>query len=202
MSLGYQVLIETLLKEGKRKSEEIVEKGRLESEALFLKAKEKAAHFEQEKQREVQKEILLTRAKILNEAHLESRRIILEAKHEILKRVFERAEECLQTWLNETAGEERLRIFWKKRVEEALQDTRSASLKAFLPEDGSKGLEPVFKEKGIPYEKVKDPDLRYGFKLVLEEGKVTVVNSYPSRVEKIRTELIIDLQSLLFKKNG
>lgn len=200
--MGYQILIETLLKEGKRKSEEMVEKGRLESEAIFQEAKENVDQFENEKRREFQKKILFTRTRILNEAHLEGRRIILEAKHEILKRVFERAEERLQAWLNETAGEERLRIFWKKRVEEVLQNTRSASFKAFLPEDGLKGLEPVLTEKGIFYEKVKDPDLRYGFKLVLEEEKVMVVNSYPSRIEKIRTELIIDLQSLLFKKNG
>ena len=200
--MGYQVLIEILLKEGKRKSQEIVEKGRLESEAILLKAKEKTDQFEQERRREVQKELLFTRTKILNEALLDGQRVLLEAKHEILNILFERALERIQTWLKETAGTEQSRLFWKSRVEETLQTSQSPCLKAFLPEDGSKDLESVFKEKGIPYEKVKDADLWCGFKVVLEEGRVEVTNSYPARFEKIGLELMTDLHSLLFKKNG
>ncbi|MHB8481955.1 MAG: V-type ATP synthase subunit E [Nitrospiria bacterium] len=200
--MGYQVLIETLLKEGKRKSQEIVEKGRLESEAILLEAREKARLFEQERLKEVQKDLLARKTRFLNEAYLEGRRILLEARHEILNGVFEMAVKRLETWLKDSAGDERLRIFWKRRVEEALQDPQRIPLKAFLPGDGFKELEVIFKEKGIPCEKMKDPDLWCGFKLALDEGKVEVINSYFSRMGKIRTDLIIDLQSLLFKKNG
>ena len=196
--MGYQVLIETLLKEGQNRSREILEKARAESEAILREAKEKAEQSEKDTRGVLQKEIEARRARILNQARMEGRRILLRAKHEILDRVFERAEQQLRDRLNQAGHEDFSRRFWTRLVEESLPEPRPADLKALLHEEATGDLERVLRERGIGCERVQDPDLGYGFRLVSEAGEIVVTNSYRARLEKIRPDLLVELNALLF----
>ena len=198
--MGYQVLIETLLKEGENMSREILEKARAESEAILRDAKEKAEQVEKDSRDLLQKEIEARRARILNQARMEGRRILLKAKHEILDRVFERAEERLRDQLKQAGREGLSRRFWTSLVEESLPEPRPAGLKALLHEEATGDLERVLHERGIECERVQDPDLWYGFRLVSAGGERVVTNSYRARLEKIRPDLLVELNALLFGK--
>ncbi len=198
--MGYEVLIETLLKEGESKSREVVEKARKEAEAIVLQAEEKANRFEKESRQSIEKEVQARRTKILNQARMEGRQIILKAKHEVLEKVFEKAEERLQQQLVKSGSEDLDHRFWSKLVEESLTENRPKDLKAILHDETPVALERALREKGIPCERVRDPDLWLGFKLVTAGNQVAVINSYKTRLEKARPYLLVALNALLFGK--
>jgi vacuolar-type H+-ATPase subunit E/Vma4 len=196
--MGYQTLIETLLKEGESKSREVVEKARKEAEAIIQDAEEKASRFVQESRQSIEKEVQARRTKILNQARLEGRQILLKARHEVLEKVFEKAEERLQNQLVKSGSDDLHHRFWIKLVEESLLENRPEDLKAILHEEAPAALERVLREKGIPYGKVQHPDLWLGFKLVTAGNQVAVINSYKTRLEKVRPALLVALNALLF----
>jgi len=196
--MGYQVLIETLLKEGESKSREIVEKARKEAEAILHEAKEKADRFEQESRQSVQKEIQVRRTKILNQERMEGRQSLLKAKYEVLDRIFEKAEERLHHQLVQGGSEERHRRLWAQWVEESLPENKAEGLKAILHDEAPAALEKALRERGIRCERVQDPDLWLGFKLVTAGNQVAVINSYKARLEKVKPGLLVALNALLF----
>ena len=198
--MGYEVLIKTLLKEGESKSREVVEKARKEAEAIVHEAEEKANRFEQENRQSIQKEIQARRTKILNQARMEGRQILLKVKHEVLEKVFEKAEERLRHQLLKSGSEDLHRRFWSRLVEESLPENQPKDLKAILHDEAPAALERALREKGIPCERVRDPDLWLGFKLVTAGNQVAVINSYKTRLEKVRPNLLVAINALLFGK--
>lgn len=199
--MGYQVLIETLLKEGVSKSREIMEKARAESEAILREAKEKAGRLEQESREEVEKELQARRTRILNRARIEARGILLKAKQEILDRVFEKAQDRLRERFRQTQQGLYLRLI-TRWVEESLPEGQATGLKAILHEDAPEVLEKVLRERGVVCQRVKDPGLWLGFKLISSESRLAVTNSYAARLEKIRPDLLVELNALLFSERG
>ncbi|MBI3606205.1 MAG: hypothetical protein HY202_09315 [Nitrospirae bacterium] len=196
--MGYEVLIEALLNEGKNKCREIARKAGEEAETILREAGERSAGFEREKRSEIKKKIEERRARILSRGRMESRRVVLEAKHEILSRAFNLAAKRLKELAAESDGTELHRLFWTRRVQEAIGNGPSQELQVFLPEDAPKDLERVLKERGIKVEMVKDPYLRFGFKAVSDGGERAVIDSYPARLEKLQGELFIDLGRIFF----
>jgi vacuolar-type H+-ATPase subunit E/Vma4 len=200
--MGHEELIETLLKEGENKCREVMEKARAESEATLLEARERAGQLGQTSREEFQKEIQARRARIFSQARIEGRGILLRAKHEVLDQVFARAEERLRARLKRAGGGDTDRRFWIRRVEESLPKSRPAGIKALLHEAAPDDLEGVLRQRGVACERVTDPELWFGFRLVSTEGEVVVTNSYRSRLEKIRSDLMVDLNTLLFGKHS
>ena len=204
--MGYQVLIETLLKEGENRSREILEKARAESETILREAKEKAEQVEKDSREFLQKEIEARTARILNQARMEGRRILLMAKHEILDRVFETAEERLRDQLKQAGRKDLSRRFWTSLVEESLPKPRPSgpnvrtAMKALIHKETPVELEIVLRERGVEWERVQDPELWFGFRLVSTGGEIVVTNSYRARLEKIRPDLLVELNALLFEK--
>jgi vacuolar-type H+-ATPase subunit E/Vma4 len=196
--MGYEVLIQTLLKEGENKSREIIEKARAESEAILREAKERACRLEQENRERLQKEIQARRAGILNRARIEGRGILLEAKHAVLDRVFERAKERLHDLLKQAGCGDPTRHIWTRLVEESLPEGRPAGLKAILHEGAPHDLEEILRVREVGCERVNDPDLWFGFRLVSSGGEMVVTNSYKARLEKVRPDLLVELNALLF----
>jgi vacuolar-type H+-ATPase subunit E/Vma4 len=198
--MGYEALIETLLKEGESKSLEIVEKARKEAEAIVREAEEKADRFEQDNRQAVQKEIQARRTRVLNQARMKAQQALLKARYGVLEKVFEKAEERLRCQLTQTGSQDLHRHFWTRLVEESLPESRPKDLKAILHDESPAALEKALREKGIRCERVRDPDLWLGFKLILAESKVVVTNSYKARLEKVRSDLLVALNALLFKE--
>lgn len=196
--MGYEALIDTLLKEGEARCREILGKARSESETILREAKERLDRLEQQKKEELAKQLQAERSRILNRARVEARQILLKAKYEVLDQIFARAEETLRNWVKKNDGKEKARRIFVRLVEEALPEEGRDTLRAILHEEGPQEIERIFHEKGISCEKVKDPVLWLGFRLISDGGKAVVTNSYQSRLEKIRPDLLVDLNALLF----
>src|SRR3990172_11208271 len=120
--MGYQVLIETLLKEGESKSREIIEKARKDAEAILQEAKEKAELFEKNRRQSVEKEIVVQRTKILNQARIEARQTLLKVRHGVLEKVFERTKERVSQHLRQGGPKDLYYRFWNRLVEESLPE--------------------------------------------------------------------------------
>jgi vacuolar-type H+-ATPase subunit E/Vma4 len=200
--MGYEALIETLLKEGENRSREIVEKARLESDAILREAQNEIERFERSKEEELQKELQARRAKILNRARLEARHNLLKAKYEALDRVFERVETRLRDLIKESGGADSNRQLWTRMVEESLPNGQGTGLKAILDEETPGEFGRILREEGIGCEIVKDPNLFLGFKLISAEGELVVTNSYRTRLEKIKPDLLLELNAFLFGKQN
>jgi V/A-type H+-transporting ATPase subunit E len=198
--MGYQTLIETLLKEGESKSREVVEKARKEAEAIVHEAEGEANRLEQESQQSIEKEVQTRKTKILNQARLQYRQSLLKAKHEVLEKVFKKVEERLQSQLIKGGSEDFHHRFWIRLVEESLSKNKPKDLRAILHDEAPVALERSLREKGIPCERVRDPDLWLGFKLVTAGNQVALINSYKARLEKVQPDLLVALNALLFGK--
>ena len=199
--MGYEALIETLLKEGEQNSRRRVERAETEAAALLQAAEAEGARLEQEALKRLDVELQAKRGRLLDQARREGCRLLLEAKHRLLAAVFAAAEQRQRAWLVQ-ADREEIGRFWRRRVEQALLELPQDSVRAILHRENSKELEAVLDEREIAGQKVDDPALWCGFALVSSDGRVTVTDSYRARLERLRPELLVGLQALLFSGQG
>ena len=199
--MGYEALIETLLKEGEQKSRQLVERANAEANALLLAAEAEGSRLEQEALKRLDVELQANRARLLDQARREGCRLRLEAQHRLLAAVFAAAEQRLRAWLAQ-ADRKEIRRFWRWRVEQALLELPQDGVRATLHRESSKELEAMLGEREIAGRKVDDPALWCGFALLSSDGRVTVTDSYRGRLERLRPELLVELRALLLSEQG
>jgi len=181
--------VERILNEAKAQAAEI----RSEAEA---KAKAKKAEIISRGKREAEQE----RARIVANAKLRARRTLLDAKEEVIKEAFSRAEKALA----DVAKEERYPEILKKLILEAIE-TIGGDVEILARKEDKKILSKSFlqditKEAKVKVTLAKDTISSIGGVVVRsKDGKAEVDNTFETRLERISAELRSSVAKVLFK---
>lgn len=181
--------VERILSEAKAQAEEI----RSEAEA---KAKTEKAEIISRGKREAEQE----RARIIANAKLRARKALLDAKEEVIKEAFSRAEKALE----EVTKEERYPGILKKLILEATEsiggdveilarkEDRKILNRSFLAE--------VSREAKVKVALAKDTISSIGGVVVRgKDGRAEVDNTFETRLERVSSELRSSVAKVLFK---
>ncbi len=189
--MPYEGLIKALREEGHAKAEAILTKAKTEADQIITEARAAVEVMERELETEVTKQGEYQRITMRNEARLKFRQIALQAKHRILHRILERARrKALQ--LN---GNVRAQIL-TSLLEEVVAAAPQGTPKAVIDTRERFYLEPLLRERGLEFSMQQREDLLLGVEL--EANGEWVRSSLDTRLQKIRPDLLIELNRLMF----
>ena len=189
--MPYEGLIKALREEGHAKAEAILTKAKTEADRIITEAHAAVEVMERELETEVTKQGEYQRITMRNEARLKSRQITLQAKHQILDRIFEEARrKALQL-----DGNVRAQIL-TSLLEEVIAAAPQGTPKAVIDTRERSYLEPLLRERGLEFLVERRDDLLLGVEL--EVNGQWVRSSLYTRLQKIRPDLLVELNQFMF----
>lgn len=189
--MPYETLIAALLEEGDAKRKAIVRKARAEADRLIGEAASAAETLEREADFHVQQQEARRRVEILNRAALSQRQILLQAKQEVLEAVWRRGTEMALA----LTGTARARVL-RALLDDLLKSVPPGPLKVVIDGRDRASLAPYLEERGFPFEEQHRDDLLLGVEL--EGSGEFLRSSFASRLAKVKPELTIELNRILF----
>lgn len=189
--MPYETLIAALLEEGDAKHKAIVRKARAEADRLIGEAASAAETMEREADFHVQQQEARRRVEILNRAALSERQILLQAKQEVLEAVWRRGTEMALA----LTGTARARVL-RALLDDLLKSVPPGPLKVVIDGRDRASLAPYLEERGFPFEEQHRDDLLLGVEL--EGSGEFLRSSFASRLAKVKPELTIELNRILF----
>ena len=198
--MGYRDLIEALTREGEAQSIEILEKARLDAESIIMKAREEADRLERSHIEESRSEIEIEITKLINIARLEAKRILLKAKHEILEDVLCKLEKNLSSLRKEEEYDQTMEKLLKETIGEGLGNRQERELIIYTGEGDCDRLRRICKKLGLRgrIESKEGIDGGIEVEIISDGKKILMKNTFRSRLEKMRSEITLELNKLLF----
>ncbi len=189
--MAYDTLIAALLAEGEAKRKEIVNKARAQAEGLIARAAAEAETLEREADRRVREELARQREESLSRASLTRRRLLLQAKHEVLDAVWQRTAEKAMA----LTGADRARIL-QGLLDELLEAVPTGPLTVIIDRRERAAVAPLLEARKLAVEERSRDDLLLGAEIVAD-GEI-LRTSFATRLAKARPQLLIELNRLLF----
>lgn len=191
--MPYEDLINALLKDGKYQCEQIIEKARADAEEIIKNAEREAARQKQEYLAKIDSDIKKASMAIINRARIEAGGRVIRARYEVIEDIFNRAYE---RFLEIKNGKDYPSVF-EKLCKEALRDVNGET-RVLIDEDETELFKRFFPDTTVKLEAVKGNRKMAGLELITSDGAVVVKNTLNSRLEKIKPELILELNKFLF----
>ncbi|HXF93404.1 MAG TPA: V-type ATP synthase subunit E [Nitrospiraceae bacterium] len=191
--MAYDTLIAALLAEGEAKRKEILSKARAEADRLMAQAAADAAALEREADRRVREELAAQCAEALSRASIDRRRLLLQAKHEVLEAIWKRTTEMAMA----LTGHERARVL-RGLLDELLDAAPPGPLTVIIDPRERPHLVPYLKSRNLAVEERSDDELLLGAEVVADG--IMLRTSLATRLAKARPQLLIELNRLLFKQ--
>jgi vacuolar-type H+-ATPase subunit E/Vma4 len=189
--MPYEMLIAALIEEGNAKRAAILRKARDEADRLIVEAHAAAEALEREADLCLRDESAKQRVETLSRAALARRRMLLDAKHEVLDAVWRRATEKALA----LTGSDRARTL-AALLGELLAAAPSGSLKVVIDRRERPHLESYLRERALSFEEQQRDDLALGAEV--ENGGEILRASFSSRLAKTKPEILVELNRLLF----
>ncbi|MGE3151298.1 MAG: V-type ATP synthase subunit E [Nitrospiraceae bacterium] len=189
--MSYDRLIEALLEEGRNKRDAILHQAQVEAEELLSDARRESEALAREVELTIRRDLSARRAALVARAALSGRRIVLQAKQEILDAVWRHAGEKVRS----LAGHARTEVL-NALLAEVLAASPSPSPRVFIDDRERPFLEESLKQRGIEVEAQHQDALLLGIKV--EGNGEVLTNSFATRLAKAKPALTIELNRLLF----
>lgn len=190
--MSYDALIDALLEEGRAKREAVLHQAQAEAERLLNEAKRECEALDHEVDLILHRDLSARRAARLCRARLSGRRIVLQAKREILDAVWRHAGQKAAA----LAGDARAQVL-RALLVEALSASSFSSPRVVVDGRERLYLDAILKERGLAVEEQHQDDLLLGVRL--EANGEVLTNCYATRLAKAKPALTIELNRLLFK---
>lgn len=194
--MPYEDLINALLKDGKYQCEQIIEKARADAEGIIKDAEREAALQKQRHFAEIDGDIKKASTAIINRARIEAGGRVIRARYEIIEDIFNRA--C-ERFLEIKNGKDYPSVF-EKLCKEALRDVNGET-RVLIDEDDARLFKKLFSNIPLKLESVGGSSKIVGIEIISGSGSVIIKNTLNSRLEKIKPELMLELNKFLFGEN-
>lgn len=191
--MSYDRLIEALLEEGRNKRDAILHQAQVEAEELLSDARRDSEALAHEVELTIRRDLSARRTALVARAALSGRRIVLQAKQEILDAVWRHAAEKVRS----LAGHARTEVL-NALLAEVLAASPSPSPRVFIDDRERPFLEESLKQRGIEVEAQHQDALLLGIKV--EGNGEVLTNSFATRLAKAKPALTIELNRLLFEE--
>ncbi len=184
-------LIRVLEEDVKRESEEILKEAEEEARRIVDEALRKAAKIKDKRLGELKSELEGRRAAEVNRAHIRSRALVVEVKSSLIDEVIDRAVEVLEDMSGERAAEI-IRSYYEE-------------LKGLWPSNEGHPEPVVYvhpSEAGFidtkEFEIRTTEDVYRGVVFATPDGRVRLLNTVRTRIERARKALLPRLDRILF----
>lgn len=192
--MSHQDLIRALLQDGRRQCGQIIEKAKADAEEIVKNAERELERQKKEYLDKIETDIKIKSVEVINRAKINANGRILKGKYEAIENIFQKAtEEFL-----EIKNEKKYLSIFEKLCKEVLGDIKGETKVIMDREDVGlfKRLFPDINAEIAPVNSSKV----LGIELITKNGSVIIKNTLISRLEKIKPELMLELNNLLFGK--
>lgn len=190
--MGQEELIKTLIEENLRETRRIVEQAEAEAERLTAEARAEAQRHRSDRLATLKTELDKTRATQFNRARTSSTGMLLKVKSEIIEDLLEEAAQRFEA----LPGDE-YAVYLNAFYEELSGDWKGVA--------GCSGPEVHVNPGDVGHIKdpsaniVADPGVALGAVFTTSDGKIRAENTFRSRLDRGRRELMPRLKEILFK---
>jgi len=207
MSAGTDKIVSSILSDAQTKADSMLEEAENKSRSI-LEEGEKITLMEREKILEdAKKQSAMRYQQIISEAKMNSRRMGLEAREEVIEESFKRAEEKLIGIASSDAKEYKESL--KKIITEAAYEINGGKLIVLVKEEDAAKIEDSIAsiEKDVTRKTGKETKLKMGDNiktiggaiLKTENGDIEVNNTIEARMLRFKKSLRSEVAAILFK---
>ena len=196
--MGYEELIRDLEREAGRKKEAVLTAAREEARQIIADAMQQCDRLEQAFQDTIARDLEHERVRLLNRARREARMKLAEVKSELVRNVFARLEEKLKA----VAAEKQYPSVLERLVNETRPEWPPGEIILRADAGTRTLLKPLMGGRAARFERMEGTAGREdpcgGFELSDPAGRVTIRNTFRSRLDKARPDLRVEMNRLLF----
>lgn len=191
--MALEDMIKALEEESKQEREEIIDRAKKSAKRILDEAKEEAKRLKQEEVSRVTAGLEGEQAKLLNTARLSVKKDVIKAKEEVIQEVFKEVETRLEK-LRESADYQKI---FETLTREALEGIKG-KVKIEVDKKDLSIAKTVLEKQGLDFTLEPSPTSMMGLQVTTEDGRITVTNTFDSRLDKARQFLKSELTSVLF----
>ncbi len=192
--MGYAELIKAVEEEGRRERERILREAKKRAEQILEKARKEALKTRDTLIEKARRELKERENEAVNRARAEARKILLSAKLEILDEVFREAIERIRA-----LPEDQYRAVIRGLFGELERDWQASGMKeepvVYVSAEDTRFL------RDVKYRVVPAEGLVAGVVFESRDKRYRAENSLSGRLERLRPELLVSLKHILFKEN-
>ncbi len=190
--MGYEELIQELVREAEAKAEEILRIAREEEKHLMGDAAERAERMEKRFREDLAREVEQERRVRMNRLRMEVRAILLRARSSLVEEVFKRLEERLRS----LRGEKSYPAVAERLCREILPELPEGNITLHADPAALAVLKPLVKDRPVRFEPLPADELG-GIEISDEAGNVRIRNTLKARLAKARPRLMVELHRWL-----
>jgi len=174
------------LAEARTKAEEIVTAARREAEEIATSGR-----------RRVDDERAQALARATSTASLRAAALVLAAKDEVIRKVFEQAEADLRSG---AADPKRRRAMFLGLLREAMRGVAGGRVLVVVSPGDAEAVRAACQEFGLDAEVRESADVADGIRLATPDGRAVVENTVPSRLARARREMVSRIAEILWSR--
>lgn len=198
--MGAEKIIEKIISDANEKAEEIIKKAKQDAESINEIAHKKAADMAKKADENAASEAQTVKQRAIASANMESKKLILKKKQELIEEAFETARKKIDTMDNESF--EKLMISLMAKEAETGTETVIIAKKdqTRLSKDFIDKVNSELKSKGAASASLKfsdeQRDIESGF--ILQRGDIEINDSFDSLLRQKKEELSAQIVKILF----
>ncbi len=193
--MSHKDLINALLQDGSRQCEQIIEKAKADAEDIIKNTEKELEQRKISLLNKIEADVKIKSVQIINRAKINANGRLLKAKYEAIEKIFQKAIERF----SEIKNEKMYQSVFERLCKEVLGDIKGETKILLNREDAG-----LFKEL---FPDIKAEILHtnssnvFGIELISKNGSVTIKNTLNSRLEKIKPEIMFELNNFIFGKS-
>lgn len=188
-------LLNLLEQEARVEQDKSLAEARARAEEITAAARREAEEIVAANQRRLEAEAAQARTRATSTASLRAAALILAAKDEALRKVFEQAEAELRT---AAAHPSRRRAMLREFLREAAQGFPPGRAVVEVAHGDVQVVQVVCRELGLDLEVRESGQVSDGVRLVSPDGRAVVENTLPSRLARARREMVSRVAEILW----
>ncbi len=188
-------LVRLLEQEARTEKEKALADARARAEAIIIAARQEAEETLAEARRRIEADQAQARTRAASTASLRAGALVLEAKDEAIRKVFERAEAELRAVV---ADPGRRRAAIRQLLREAAQGFAGGRVTAEIPPGDAQAVREASRDLGVEIEVRENPAVTDGVRLVSQDGRLVVENTVSSRLARARLNLVSQVAEILW----
>lgn len=192
--MSHQDLINALLQDGRHQCGQIIEKAKADAEEIVKNAEKVLELQKKESLDKIETDIKIKSVEVINKAKISANGKMLKAKYEVIENIFQKATEGFL----EIKKEKRYLSVFEKLCKEVLGDIKGET-KVIMDREDASLFKKLFPDINAEIAPVNSANI-FGIELITKNGSVIIKNTLNSRLEKIKPELMLELNKFLFGK--
>ena len=188
-------LLSLIEQEARVEQDKVLAEARAKADEILATARREAEDFATAAQHRLEVEAAQARTQAASTASLRAAALVLTAKDDALRKVFEQAEAQLHAAAADAA---RRRMMLRVFLREAAQDLPPGRAIAEVAPGDVSVAQDLCRELGLDLEVRASNEVRDGVRLVSADGRAVVENTLASRLARVRREMVSRVAEILW----